>query len=122
MLSWIGPAHHVLAIVLLVLYALLSYRLWTKSEEELTSLESTLIQTARLLLLVIYLTGAILSINMGVHVARIHHWVSLTPVLILFFFQFLPGLLRKGPGTRFYAIMFLLMALTIIAISITGTL
>ncbi len=122
MLSWIEPAHALLAVILLVLYVLLSFRLWKKSEEELTSLEMTLIQAARMLLLVMYLTGAVLSINMGVHVARIHHWVSLVPVVILFFFQFLPGLLKNNPGTRFYAVMFLLMALAIVAISITGTL
>ena len=112
-------AHDVLTIILLVLYFGIAIRLFTKKKRTIGSIELTMAQFARMALLLTYLNGLILSMNMKIHVSRDHHYVSLIPAGVMFIFQFMPKKYKHQLGMFGYAIMFLLMGISIIIIATT---
>ena len=112
--------HPVLAALLLVLYFLLSYRFFKKGDGNPQPTEVTLAQAARIFLLLIYLTGLIMNMNLKIHVYRNHHYASILPVFVIFIFQFLPGLFGKQLDNKGNAMMFLSMLVAILIISITA--
>jgi len=118
--TFLKIGHPVLAALLLVLYFLLSYRFFKKGDGNPRLTEVTLAQAARIFLLLIYLTGLIMSMNLKIHVYRNHHYASILPVFVIFIFQFLPGLFGKQLDNKGNAMMFLSMLVAILIISITA--
>ncbi len=116
----IKTLHPIIAIILIGGYLYLGLRLLRKKESHLTTLETTLAQVVRISLLLAYLTGLMMSMNLGLRVPAIHHYVSLIPVVIIFFFQFLPQYLKKDIGIKGAAWMFLAMFLTVIVIAFSS--
>jgi len=116
----IRTLHPILAVILIAGYLYLGLRFLRKKERYLTTLEVTLSQVVRISLLLIYLTGLLMSMNMGLRVAKIHHYASLIPVAVIFIFQFLPQLLKKDIGIKGAAWMFLSMFLTVIVIAFSS--
>lgn len=112
-------AHLVLTIILLLLYFGIALRLLTKKKRTIGTTELTMAQFARLALLLTYLNGLILSMNLKIPVAREHHYVSLIPAGIMLVFQFLPKKHKHGLGMIGYAIMFLLMGVAVVIIATT---
>ena len=118
--TFLKIGHPVLAALLLVLYFLLSYRFFKKGDGNPQPPEVTLAQAARIFLLLIYLTGLIMNMNLKIHVHLNHHYASILPVFVIFIFQFLPGLFGKQLDNKGNAMMFLSMLVAILIISITA--
>ena len=112
-------AHVVLTVILLALYFGIALRLLTKKKRAIGSMELTMAQFARVTLLLTYLNGLIISMNMKIPVARDHHYVSLIPAGVMLVFQFLPKNRKHELGMAGYAIMFLLMGISVIIIATT---
>ena len=112
-------AHDILTVVLLVLYFGIALRLLTKKKRVISTIELTLAQLARMSLLLIYLNGLILSMNMRIPVSHDHHYMSLIPAGVMLIFQFLPKKFKHELGMIGYAIMFILMGISIIVIATT---
>jgi len=112
-------AHIVLTVILLILYFGIAFRLFTKKKRVIGTMELTLAQFARMSLLLTYLNGLILSMNMRVPVSREHHYVSLIPAGVMLIFQFLPKTQKHKLGLTGYAIMFILMGISVIIIATT---
>ena len=112
--------HPILTVILIVSYSLLAIRLFPKGKTDLGPMEIALAQVARFSLLLTYLTGLILSMNFKFDIAKIHHYASMIPVAVIFFFQFLPGALKKSVSIRGYAFMFSSMLFAVILISVTA--
>ena len=119
MAQTLQAAHPILAVLLLLLYAILAIRMFRQQSEEISSLIVTLSQSARLCLLLTYMSGLLLTMNFGGKTTALHHYASLSPVVVIFFYQFLPQARRKPLSTRGYAFMFLFMLLTILLISLS---
>jgi hypothetical protein len=115
MTMWIKTAHPLFSLVLFFLYLALAVRL--KRQNDLRPLDTALAQAARLLLLLIYLTGLIMSMNLGIRVASWHHYASLLPVFVLLIFQVLPSLFGRGVHIQNAVWMFAAMAVAIAFIS-----
>jgi hypothetical protein len=120
MLPWAINLHPILTVMLLALYAVLVYRFLFMKLEELAAIDTVLIQSARFILLALYLTGLVMSINLGRWVSSWHHTLSLIPVAVLFFFQFLPSVRQKLLTIRTFGWMFLLLFLVVITISLSA--
>ena len=114
----IVSSHTVIAIILLLSYGFLAFRLFRKTT--IDPLETTIAMIARIAFLLAYLTGLLISMNLKIFVPMKHHYASVLPVFIIFLFQFMPNLLQKERKTRSYAWMFLLMLIAIIVISVTS--
>jgi len=108
-------AHPILTLILIFSYGFLAFRLFTR--KELAPIDSTLAQVARISLLLTYLTGLVLSVNLRHNVHPWHHYASILPVGVIFVFQFLPGAFKKGITIKSYALMFLSMLITVLIIS-----
>jgi hypothetical protein len=115
MTMWIKTAHPLFSLVLFFLYLALAVRL--KRQNDLKPLDTALAQAARLLLLLIYLTGLIMSMNLGIWVPSRHHYASLLPVFILLIFQVLPSFFGRGVNIQNAVWMFASMAAAIVIIS-----
>ena len=112
--------HPVLAAAALVFYLILGVRLLRSSKEQLTPGETVLAQAARISMLLIYLSGLVLSYNLHLHVASGHHIASLLPVAVLFGFQFLPGLFNRQISLKAAGWMFLCLFFAFLIISGTA--
>lgn len=112
--------HPIIAVILIGGYLYLGLQLLRKKERHLTTLEATLAQVVRISLLLAYLTGLLMSMNLGLRVPLIHHYASLIPVVIIFLFQFLPQLLKKDIGLKGAAWMFLSMLFAVIIIAFSS--
>ncbi|NIA30659.1 MAG: hypothetical protein GWP06_12205 [Actinobacteria bacterium] len=112
--------HPIVAVILIAGYLYLGLRLLRKKEHHFTTLEVTLSQVVRISLLLAYLTGLLMSMNLGLRVAKIHHYASLIPVAVIFIFQFLPQLLRREIGIKGAAWMFLAMFVAVLVIAVTS--
>ena len=112
-------AHVVLTVILLIIYFGIALRLLSKKKRVIGSTELTMAQFARMALLLTYLNGLILSMNMKLPVAANHHYVSLIPASVMLVFQFLPKKHKHGLGMIGYAIMFILMGISVIIIAAT---
>ena len=113
-------AHPVFAIVLLVGYGFLAVRLFLQKSENLGPIDRLLSQVVRISLLVVYLSGLVMSMNLGLWASKFHHYASLLPVVVMFIFQFVPQFLQKQTSLRGYAIFFLGMFLSILIISLSS--
>ncbi len=111
--------HRWLPFILVPGYFWLFSRLKT-NKNQLEPLEVAVAQGVRILLLVMYMTGLVMSINLKRPVSESHHLLSLAPVVVFFVFQFLPQLLKRQITTRTLAFMFLALLLSVVTISITG--
>ena len=116
----VRSAHPVLAIILLFGYGFLTVQLFRRKQENLFPIDRFVTQVVRVSLLLTYLTGLIMSMNLHIWVYKWHHYASLVPVAVMFLFQFLPQFLQKEINVRGYAIMFLAMLISVIFISITS--
>jgi uncharacterized membrane protein YwzB len=117
----IRSAHPVLTILLVLLYAVLAWRWWTLQEQKLSPWFKTLHHTARLLLLLLYMDGLMLFMLMRLPVSDWHHYVSLLPVVVIFIFQFLPGVLRRPITARGQSLMCLAMMVSLIIIGLSSS-
>ncbi len=120
MLQWAINLHPILTVVLLLFYAVLIYRFLFRELEELAAIDTVLIQAARFTLLALYLTGLVMTMNLGRWVPSWHHYLSLIPVAVLFFFQFLPSVRQKFLTIKTFGWMFLLLFLVVIIISLSA--
>ena len=120
MLQWASDLHPILTVLLLLFYAVLIYRFLFRELEELAAIDTVLIQSARFTLLALYLTGLVMSMNLGRWVSSWHHYLSLIPVAVLFFFQFLPSVRQKLLTIKTFGWMFLLLFIMIIIISLSA--
>ncbi|MBN1540860.1 hypothetical protein JW992_01860 [candidate division KSB1 bacterium] len=114
----LGLLHAVLAGAALVFYFFLGIRLVRRKEERITPGETVVAQAARISMLLLYLSGLILSFNLQRPVAFAHHLASLLPVAVLFAFQFLPALLKKQLSVRATGWMFLCQFIAFVVISL----
>jgi len=116
----IRTLHPIIAVILIAGYLYLGWRFLRKKENHLTTIEATLAQVVRISFLLAYLTGLLMSMNLGLRVPVIHHYASLIPVVIIFFFQFLPQLLKKDIGIKGAGWMFLTMLFAVIVIAFSS--
>lgn len=116
----IRTLHPIIAVILIAGYLYLGWRFLRKKENHLTTIEATLAQVVRISFLLAYLTGLLMSMNLGLRVPVIHHYASLIPVVIIFFFQFLPQLLKKDIGIKGAGWMFLSMLFAVIVIAFSS--
>jgi hypothetical protein len=113
-------AHLVLSILLIAVYGFLATWLFRQKGEEISPMVVTLSQLARLTLLLTYMSGLVLTMNFGRKAATWHHYASLTPIIVIFFFQFLPQAIQKPLSPKGYALMFFAMLLTIVLIALSN--
>ena len=98
--------HPLLAGAALLFTLILSLRLLRRSKERITPAETVLAQAARVAMLLLYLSGLVMSYNLKMPVAFAHHLASLLPVLVLLIFQFLPSLRKTELSIRWNGWMF----------------
>ncbi len=120
MVQILQSAHPIFAVILILLYAFLAIRLFRQGEMGISAFIMTLSQSARLCLLLTYMSGLLLTMNFGGKTTALHHYASLTPVVVIFFYQFLPQAMQKTMTIRSYAAMFLCMLLSILFIALSG--
>jgi hypothetical protein len=113
-IRWLHPG---LAVLLLILYGLLAWRQWNARGTPLSPLYRTLARASRLLLLLEYAVGYMLFSVNRLPVSDWHHYASLMPVLVIFFFQFLPSLLKRRLSEKTLAAMWLCMFIALAIIS-----
>lgn len=111
--------HRLLPFILSAGYIWLFFRL-RKNRKQPEPLDVAVAQGVRVLLLMMYLTGLIMSMNLKMPVANSHHMLSLAPVVVFFIFQFLPQLLKRQISARTLGIMFLTLLVSVVLISISG--
>ncbi len=109
--------HPILTILLLVIYAFLAWRWWTLKEKRPSVLMRTLAHVSRFFLLLLYLDGFMLTNYQRLPVGEYHHLAALLPVLVIFFFQFLPSLLKKPLTAKKQGLMWMAMFVCIIIIA-----
>ena len=119
MYEFIIRAHPLLVVVLIAGYVFLIYRLRRHKDDGLQPVDVAVAQAVRISLLLVYFSGLYMSINLRLGVARVHHYASLIPVVVLFLFQFLPTIRRKSMQTKDYLYLFSALLVTVIAISLT---
>jgi len=111
--------HPGLTILLLLLYTLLAWRWWTMKGAPPSPLIKTLAHSARLMLLLLYLSGFMLFNGYRLPVSELHHYASLLPVAIIFLFQFLPSLFRRPLPEKWQSVMWMCLFLTIVVIAVS---
>ncbi len=114
----IKTAHPVLSGILFLIYFALFLRL--RKQNDLKPLDTALAQGARLLLLLVYLTGLIMTMNLGIWVRSWHHYASLLPVGVLLIFQVLPNLFNRAMTVKNAIWMFAAMGVAVLIISFTA--
>ena len=112
--------HPVIAIALLIGYGFLSIRLFLQKGETLDPINRFLSQVVRFSLLVAYLSGLVMSMNLGLWAPKFHHYASLFPVVVMFILQFVPQFLQKQISIRAYALFYLGMFVSILIISLSS--
>jgi hypothetical protein len=110
--------HPTLTVLLLALYALLAWRWWTLQQPRPSVWYRTLAHISRFFLLLLYLNGFMLYAGYRFPVGDWHHYASLLPVSVIFFFQFIPALAKKPLSARKQSIMWMAMFLCIFLISV----
>ena len=113
-------AHKVLSYFLIAAYVFLAIRFYIRRRKKFEPMDATLSQTVRISLLLVYLSGLLLSMNYGNYVERLHHYSSLLPVAIMLISQIVFRFIRSEMNSLGYAIMTAIMAIVILYISISG--
>lgn len=114
MVDFLRTVHPILAIFLIAAYAYLALQFFRKKSAPPSTLEITLAQTVRILLLFTYLTGLVMTMNFNLRVDNMHHYLSLLPVLVMLIFQFVP---KFTDNLTIYAWLFLAMLISVLIIS-----
>lgn len=112
--------HPILAALLFFGYFLLAIRFLDKKKKKANALDKSLAQIVRFVLLLLYLTGLLMSMNLHIYVGNFHHYLSLLPVLILFAFQFMPSVFKKDVTIKDYAWMFVSMVIIILLVALSS--
>lgn len=115
-------SHTFLTVLLLAGYAFLGVRFLRKTEDKTSVGERTMAQFVRVALLLLYLSGLLMSTNLQLSVHRWHHIASLAPVVVLLGFQFLPYLRKKPNGAKAYGVLFVILFVLILIVSATSLL
>jgi hypothetical protein len=116
MKNFIAPLHVVMSMALLLGYGWLIIRFSRKEgSDKTTGLEKGIAHLVRLFLLLIYLTGLLMTIPLYRKVNPLHHYAALLPVAVLFIFQMVP-MLKVRNVYKVYGWMFLLLIICIMII------
>ncbi len=117
--TWVVRGHAVLAILLIFLYIAIIIRLFRGKAETATAGERAMGHVARLSLLLLYVTGLLMSVQFNIFVSPVHHYASLLPILVILLFQFIPALRGQGdsPRAQAYTFIAMLIAVSLIAAS-----
>ena len=118
-MEFVKSFHPILALIMLVCYGVLAWRFFRRQDVP-RPVDKTLAQVVRFSLLLTYFSGLVMSMNMGLFAPRMHHYASLLPVAVIFFFQFLPQTMGKALNKKGYGFMFLAMFLCVAFISYTS--
>ena len=116
----ISLSHIFLTILLLAGYGFLGYRFVRKTENRTNAAERVIAKFVRVALLLLYLSGLLLSTNFRVSVHRWHHIASLLPIAVLLGFQVLPYLRRKENTANAYGKLFIILGILVLIVSITS--
>lgn len=114
----ITTGHCILPVVLVLGYAVLAVRLLRAGPREPAFFEKFLAQIVRFSLLLQFVTGIVLSLNMHVWVSPWHHWACLVPILVLVVYQVIR--MTHQISLKNYARVFLIMCISIVMISLTS--
>jgi len=119
--KWIGASHAAATVVLVLgyIYLLLMFRR-KEDSSPVTLGENIVAYLVRFVLLLLYVSGLILTTSIGRPVHRVHHYVSLLPVAVLLLFQLLPAFKREKRSFRQYSWLFLALAISVIITALTS--
>jgi len=112
--SFIETMHGVAAILLLLIYLLLAARMFRAKVERFSSLDRAPAQIARLVLLLVYLSGLIMSYSLGRIVHPAHYVIGLLPIVVLLGVHYAPQSFpaqREKAYARLFAALFMLTLL-----------
>ena len=112
----IQVGHRILAVVLIVGYAILAFRFLRAGDRAPTFFETILAQIVRFSLLLEFVTGILLSLNYQIRVSSWHHWACIIPVLTLAVYQIFR--MTRSVSLKHYARVFLIMGAAIVLISL----
>ncbi|MDZ7725742.1 MAG: hypothetical protein U5R06_23675 [candidate division KSB1 bacterium] len=108
--------HRILAVVLMIGYAVLAFRFFRAGERVPTFFETMLAQIVRFSLLLEFVTGILLSLNYKIQVSSWHHWACIIPVLTLAVYQIIR--MTRSVSLKNYARVFLIMCAAVLLISL----
>ena len=111
--TWIVRGHAVLTVLLIFLYVSIIIRLFRSKAETPTAADRTMGHVARLSLLLLYITGLLMSVQFNIFVSPVHHYTSLLPILVILLFQFVPAMRGRGDSPRAQAYTFIAMLIVV---------
>jgi len=115
-------SHRILPILLVIGYAILFIRFFRNPHGDPAPVDTVIAYAMRYLLVLLYVSGLLMSYYLGLLVNRVHHVLSLIPLIGLIFIRYIPKLFRKGLYLKTYAWFFLALFIFIIVISLTARL
>ena len=120
MLQYVTPAHSILTVVLFLLYLFLAYRFFNKKNGEVTGADRLLAQIARYSLLLIYVTGILMYVSMGIVVSRVHLVVSLLPAILMVGIRYIPSIAGEKNKMKVYGWVLLVLGFLMIVMGLTS--
>ncbi len=120
MLDFAAPAHKFLTLLLMALYLFLAIRFFRSKTDEVSKLDQILVHVARYSLLFVYIAGLVLNISLGKFVSQMHHLLSIFPAVLVVGTKYVPILTRKPNTLKFYAWVFTLLFILMIALGLTA--
>lgn len=112
--------HRILAVVLILGYAVLAFRFSRASDRTPAFFEKVLAQIVRFSLLLEFVSGIILSVNLHVWVNKWHHWACILPAIALAVHQLYRA--TRTVSLKHYARIFIAMCAAMMIISLTAIL
>ncbi|MBN1482905.1 hypothetical protein EH223_13305 [candidate division KSB1 bacterium] len=122
MLNYVAPAHLFLTVILALLYVYLAIRFFRNKNSKSASFDRFLAHIARYILLVVYVSGIVMSVSMGMMVSRIHHVISLVPALLMVGIRYVPLVTRRANTLKLYAWLFVFLFILMIVLGVTSRL
>lgn len=120
MSNYIAPTHHYLTVILALLYLYLAIRFFRNKNRKATTLDRVIAHAARYILLIVYVSGIVMSLSLGMMVSRLHHIMSLIPAFLMVGIRYVPLLTRKKNSSTIYAWLFVILFILMIALGLTS--
>lgn len=114
--------HGATAVLLLLIYLILAARMFRTKIKRFGSLDRALAQIARLALLLVYLSGLIMSYSLGRMVHPAHYVIGLLPILLLLGVRYAPRSFpaqREKAYARLFAALFIFILLACLSSQLT---
>ncbi len=115
-------SHRIIPVLLMIGYAVLFIRFFRNPHGDPAPVDTAMAYAMRYLLILLYVSGLLMSYYLGLLVNRVHHVLSLVPLIGLIFIRYIPKLFRKDIYLKTYAWFFLILFIFILVISLTARL